>query len=160
TNDLDFEGLEWLERAVQGVKGSVVLVSHDREFLDRTVDRIVELEEGRNRLREWPGGWSGDEAARSHARERQYRRYEEADGRGRDIESLLRGRRGQARAHGRGADRRGTQALKSKVRQAERALERVEQVEKPFEPWELHLELQPTGRGGELVVRLEGAVVE
>ncbi|HKD33855.1 MAG TPA: ABC-F family ATP-binding cassette domain-containing protein [Gaiellaceae bacterium] len=160
TNDLDFEGLEWLERAVQGVKGSVVLVSHDREFLDRTVARIVELEEGRNRLREWPGGWSEYEAARSHARERQYRRYEESDERRRDIESLLRARRGQARAHGRGADRRGTQALKSKVRQAERALERVEQVEKPFEPWELHLELQPTGRGGELVVRLEGAVVE
>ena len=160
TNDLDFDGLEWLERIVQGLRGSVVVVSHDREFLDRTVTRIVELEEGRQRLREWSGGWSEYEAARSRAREAQYRRFEEADEQRREIESLLRERRGQARSHGRRAGRRGTHALMSKVRQAERALERVEQVEKPFEPWELHLELEPSRRGGDLVVRLEGAVVE
>jgi ATPase subunit of ABC transporter with duplicated ATPase domains len=46
------------------------------------------------------------------------------------------------------------------VRQAERALDRVEAVEKPFEPWELHLELEPARRGGDLVIRLEGAVVQ
>jgi ATPase subunit of ABC transporter with duplicated ATPase domains len=160
TNDLDFEGLEWLERVVQGVRGSVVVVSHDREFLDRTVTRIVELEEGRHRLREWPAGWSEYEAARTRARDAQYRRFEEADERRREIESLLRERRGQARSHGRGAGRRGTHALMTKVRQAERALERVEQVEKPFEPWELHLELEPVRRGGDLVVRLESAVIE
>jgi ATPase subunit of ABC transporter with duplicated ATPase domains len=138
----------------------VVVVSHDREFLDRTVTRIVELEEGRNRIREWPGGWSEYEAARSRARDAQYRRFEAADERRREIESLLRERRGQARAHGRGAGRRGTHALMTKVRQAERALERVDQVEKPFEPWELQLELEPAHRGGDLVVRLEGAMVE
>jgi ATPase subunit of ABC transporter with duplicated ATPase domains len=160
TNDLDFDGLEWLERRVQGARGSVVVVSHDREFLDRTVTRIVELEEGRNRLREWAGGWSEYEAARTRARESQYRRFEAADERRREIESLLRERRGQARAHGRGAGRRGTHALMTKVRQAERALERVEQVEKPFEPWELHLQLETARRGGDLVVRLESAVVE
>jgi ATPase subunit of ABC transporter with duplicated ATPase domains len=48
----------------------------------------------------------------------------------------------------------------SKVRQVERALERVERVEKPFEPWELHLELEPQRRSGDLVVRVEAAVVE
>jgi ATPase subunit of ABC transporter with duplicated ATPase domains len=160
TNDLDFEGLDWLERLVQKVRGSVVVVSHDREFLDRTITRIVELEEGRSRIREWPGGWSEYEAARSRARDAQYRRFEAADERRREIESLLRERRGQARAHGRGAGRRGTHAQMTKVRQAERALERVEQVEKPFEPWELQLELEPARRGGDLVVRLEGAVVE
>jgi ATPase subunit of ABC transporter with duplicated ATPase domains len=160
TNDLDFAGLEWLERHVRTARGSVVVVSHDREFLDRTVTRIVELEEGRHRLREWAGGWSEYEAARTRAREAQYRRFEAADERRREIESLLSERRGQARGHGRGAGRRGTQALMSKVRQAERALERVEQVEKPFEPWELQLELEPARRGGDLVVRLEGAVVE
>ena len=160
TNDLDFEGLEWLERLVQGVRGSVVCVSHDREFLDRTVTRIVELEEGRQRLREWAGGWSEYEAARTRARETQYRRFEEADEQRREIESLLRERRGQAKSHGRRAGRRSTHAQMTKVRQAERALERVEQVEKPFEPWELHLELEPGRRGGDLVVRLEGAIVE
>jgi ATPase subunit of ABC transporter with duplicated ATPase domains len=166
TNDLDFQGLAWLERLVEGVRGSVVVVSHDREFLDRTVTRIVELEEGRHRLREWAGGWSEYEAARTRAREAQYRRFEEAGEQRREIEALLRARRGQARGGARlgkqtgGADRRATKALKGKVRQAERALDRVEQVEKPFEPWELQLELEPPRRGGDLVARLEGAVVE
>ena len=166
TNDLDFDGLEWLERLAQNARGSVVVVSHDREFLDRTVTRIVELEEGRHRLREWAGGWSEYEAVRGRAREAQYRRFEEADERRREIEALLRARRGQARGGTKlgkqtgGADRRATKALKSKVRQAERSLERVGQVEKPFEPWELHLELEPGRRGGDLVVRLEGAVVQ
>ncbi len=160
TNDLDFDGLARLERFVQGVRGSVVVVSHDREFLDRTVDRIVELEEGRPRVREWPGGWSQYEAARSRARQTQYRRYDDAEERRQEVEGLLRERRGQARAHGRGAGRRGTHALSMKVRQAERLLERVDTVEKPFEPWELKLELDPASRGGDLVVRLERAVVE
>jgi ATPase subunit of ABC transporter with duplicated ATPase domains len=166
TNDLDFDGLERLERFVQGVRGSVVVVSHDREFLDRTVNRIVEIEEGRHRLREWTGGWSEYEAARTREREARYRRFEEADERRREIEALLRARRGQARGGTRlgkqtgGADRRGTKALRSKVRQAERLLERVEPVEKPFEPWQLHLDLEPAQRGGDLVVRLEHAVIE
>jgi ATPase subunit of ABC transporter with duplicated ATPase domains len=160
TNDLDFDGLDRLERFVQGVRGSVVIVSHDREFLDRTVTRIVELEEGTRRLREWPGGWNEYEAARARTRDAQYRRFEEADERRSEIEALLRERRGQARAHGRGAGRRGTQALKSKVQHAKRALERVDRVEKPFEPWELHLELEPAARSGNLVVRLTQAMVE
>jgi ATPase subunit of ABC transporter with duplicated ATPase domains len=160
TNDLDFAGLDWLERLVHGVRGAVVVVSHDREFLDRTVTRIVELEEGRQRVREWPGGWSEYEAARSRARDKQYRRFEDAQERRRDVEGLLRARRGQARAHGKGAGRRGTHALSMKVRQAERMLERVDQVEKPFEPWELQLAFEPQTRGGDRVVGLERAIVE
>jgi ATPase subunit of ABC transporter with duplicated ATPase domains len=165
TNDLDFDGLERLERFVREMHGSVVVVSHDRAFLDRTVTRIVELEQGTRRLREWPGGWSEYEAARERARASQYRRFEDAEARRRDAEALLRARRGQARGGDSlgkqtgGADRRGTQALRSKVRQAERALERVDEVEKPFEPWRLRLELEPAGRSGDVVARLEGAVV-
>jgi ATPase subunit of ABC transporter with duplicated ATPase domains len=159
TNDLDFDGLDRLERFVQGVRGSVIVVSHDREFLDRTVDRIVELEEGTRRLREWPGGWREFERARSRAREKQYRRYEESEERRREVESLLRVRQGQARSHGRGAGRRSTNAMRSKVRLAQRALERIDRPEKPFEPWELKLELEPAGRSGDVVLRLERAVV-
>src|SRR4051812_7215873 len=126
TNDLDFKGLEWLERLVAGVRGSVVVVSHDREFLDRTVDRIVELEEGRQRVREWPGGWSEYEAARDRARAAHYRRFAESKERRDELEALIRQRQGQARAGAKlgkktgGADRRGTKALSTKVRQAER----------------------------------------
>ena len=100
TNDLDFAGLDWLERLVHGVRGSVVVVSHDREFLDRTVTRIVELEEGRQRVREWPGGWSEYEAARNRARAAQYRRFEDTQERRTELEALIRQRQGQARAGG------------------------------------------------------------
>ena len=166
TNDLDFSGLALLERFVTGLRGSLVVVSHDRAFLDRTVTRIVEIEEGSGKLREWPGGWSDYEAACGRAREAQYRRFEQTEERRRELESLLRERRGQARTGATlakrtgGADRRGTHALRTKVRQAERALERLERVEKPFEPWRLQLSLAPHSRSGDVVVRLEGAVVE
>ena len=56
--------------------------------------------------------------------------------------------------------RRATQALRSKVRQAERRLERLEEVEKPWRPWRLQLELAPRSRSGAVVARLAGAVVE
>ena len=59
------------------------------------------------------------------------------------MQALLNARRNQARAGGAMTNRRGTHALMTKVRQAERALERVEQVDKPYEPWELHLRLGP-----------------
>ena len=166
TNDLDFAGLERLEPVVDELRGSLVVVSHDRVFLDRTVTRIVEIEERSGRLREWPGGWSDYEAACERARDAQYRRFQEADDRRRELEALVRERRAQARSGATlakrtgGADRRGTHALQTKVRQAERALERLERVEKPFEPWQLQLTLAPASRSGDVVARLEGAVLE
>ena len=57
------------------------------------------------------------------------------------------------------ADRRGTHALMSKVRAADRRLERLEQVDKPWQPWRLQLDLT-AHRAGDLVARLTGAVVE
>ena len=59
-----------------------------------------------------------------------------------------------------GSDRRGTKALAGKVRQAARALERVERVDKPYEPWQLHLSLAAAQRPGDRVASLEGAVGE
>src|SRR5207237_892388 len=44
TNDLDFNGLDRLERFLHGYRGALVLVSHDRALLDRAVTRIVEID--------------------------------------------------------------------------------------------------------------------
>ena len=59
-----------------------------------------------------------------------------------------------------GSDRRGTKALSGKVRQAAKALERVEEVDKPYEPWQLHLSLAAAQRQGDHVASLENAVGE
>jgi ATPase subunit of ABC transporter with duplicated ATPase domains len=166
TNDLDFDGLERLERFVISRAGGLVVVSHDREFLDRTVTRIVEVDPWTRRVREWAGGFSEYEAARDAAREAAYQRFEQAEERRREIEALLARRRQEARAGAGlgektgGADRRGTNALRSKVRLAERALERADRVEKPYEPWELQLRFEAGERAADRVAGLQGAIAE
>ncbi|MBA3365021.1 MAG: ABC-F family ATP-binding cassette domain-containing protein [Actinobacteria bacterium] len=160
TNDLDFDGLEQLERFLSSVPGAVVVVSHDRAFLDRTVTRVLEFEAETGRTHEYAGGWAEYERAREAKADRhrlEYAHYKEERQRFGD---LLQERRGQARAGGKQANRRGTNALSSKVRTAERRLERLERVEKPWNPWELHLALTPGTRGGDVAARLERAVVE
>ena len=158
TNDLDFDGLERLERFVTARDGGLVVVSHDREFLDRTVTRIVEVDPWTRRVREWAGGFSEYEQARDAARETAYDRFEGAEERRRHIEALLAKRRTEARVAGAMASRRGTNALRSKVRLAERALERADRPDKPYEPWELRLSLRSGERAEDRVAGLQGAV--
>ena len=165
TNDLDFDGLDRLERFLAGFPGGIAVVSHDRAFLDRTVTRIAELDPWTGSVREYAGGWSDFAGVRDRARRKQFAEFEQAQERRREVETLLHTRRNQARSGGGilakatgGADRRGTHALSSKVRQAERALERMKRVEKPYEPWQLRLSLAPSQRPGDVVISLEGAV--
>jgi ATPase subunit of ABC transporter with duplicated ATPase domains len=167
TNDLDFDGLERLERFLGSYRGALVVVSHDREFLDRTVDRIASIEPDTHRVREWAGGWSAYEAARDAERAAALAEYEQAQVRRRQLTQLLSTRRTEARSKGAslgdktgGADRRATHALQTKVRQAERLLERNELPAKPFEPWELKLTLRAADRTSDLVLRLSGAVAQ
>lgn len=167
TNDLDFDGLERLERFLAARAGPLVVISHDRVFLDRTVTRIAEIEPGSHAVREWAGGWSDYEAARTTARRAAYAQFEQAQQRRRELEELLAKRRSEARATGGtlakasgGSDRRGTHALMTKVRQAERLLDGNETPDKPFEPWELRLVLAAAGRPGKIVAALHGAVGE
>jgi ATPase subunit of ABC transporter with duplicated ATPase domains len=160
TNDLDFAGLELLERFVGGSEAAIVVVSHDRAFLERTVERVVELDERTRGAREYAGGFAEYERLRGLALEQQYAahgRYEERRG---ELEEALRRRRGQASRAGKGATRRLKTALSQRTRSVERRLETLERVDKPWEPWDLRLELAPGARGGAVVARLEGAVLE
>jgi ATPase subunit of ABC transporter with duplicated ATPase domains len=73
TNDLDLDGLERLERFVAGLRSPAIVVSHDREFLARTVNRVVELDLAQRRVGVYDGGYDSylaeRETARRHARE-------------------------------------------------------------------------------------------
>jgi ATPase subunit of ABC transporter with duplicated ATPase domains len=148
TNDLDLAGLETLERFVAGFAGAIVVVSHDRAFLDRCVTRVVELDEGSRRTVEYAGGWSEYAAQRDRARARHYERWEAyVDERARVEEQARRMQQWKKRS-------------KDVKKAYAKKLERLDRVDKPFEPWELRLELGAAGRPGDTVLALEGAVVE
>jgi ATPase subunit of ABC transporter with duplicated ATPase domains len=158
TNDLDFAGLAWLERGLASHPGSVVVVSHDRAFLDRTVTRIVELDEWTRGAKEYSGGWSDYEAERDRRRERHYRRWEASVTERRRIEEQQRRMaEWEQRGYGQGRKKKKSKDVK---RTYGAKLARVETVEKPYEPWELQLSFAPASRSGDVVVRLEDAVVE
>jgi ATPase subunit of ABC transporter with duplicated ATPase domains len=158
TNDLDFAGLAWLERSLASHPGPVVVISHDRAFLDRTVTRIVELDEWTRGAKEYSGGWSDYEAERERRRERHYRRWESSVAERRRIEEQQRQMmEWERRGYGQGRKKKKSKDVK---RTYGAKLARVETVEKPYEPWELRLELSPASRSGDVVVRLERAVVE
>ena len=158
TNDLDLDGLDRLERFVLALSGAAVIVSHDREFLDRTVTRIVELDEGSRRAREFAGGWSEYEAERRRARERHYERW---DGyvaeRERIREQERRMRQWEERGYGQGRKKKKSKDVKKAYA---KRVDRLESVEKPYEPWELRLSLSARARSGDVVVRLDHAVAE
>src|SRR5690606_11054696 len=75
TNNLDIASAEALETALEDFEGALVVISHDRYFLDRVVDQVAELKDGA--LREYPGGYTDYLAARE-------REKEKAKGQGKD----------------------------------------------------------------------------
>ena len=174
TNDLDFAGLDRLERFLAERAGGLVVVSHDRAFLANTVERVLELDEHRRTATEFGGGWLGYLEAKAVAR----RHAEEAHAGYRTEADRLAARAGvqrqwsangvrKAKKHPPDNDKalRGfrvdrTEKQAAKVRTTERAIERLQVVDKPWEGWDLHMELVPSARSGDVVARLTGAVVE
>jgi ATPase subunit of ABC transporter with duplicated ATPase domains len=156
TNDLDFAGLELLQRALDRHGGGAVVVSHDRAFLEG-MTKIVELEPETRRVREHAGGWSAFEAERRRSRGRdegEYRRY--AEERARIQEQARRMRQWEERGYGQGRKKKKTKDV-SKLYEKKLAL--LEPVGKPWSPWRLELELTPSRRPGDVVARLDAAVV-
>jgi ATPase subunit of ABC transporter with duplicated ATPase domains len=134
------------------------VVSHDREFLDRTVTRVVELDEWTRQAKEFTGGWSDYEAQRNRARRRQYQRWESSvEERRRIEEQAARMRQWEERGYGQGRKKKKSKDVKKAYA---KKLDRLERVDKPYEPWELRLDLSAAGRPGELVVALDEAVLE
>ena len=173
TNNLDFAGLDTLESFLDGFAGAAVVVSHDRAFLDRAVRRIVEVDEQRRDLVEYAGGWSDYVEARALARRQQYDAHEsyvtERDRlRDRQRRQLQWSEKGVRAARNSGEPDKNVRRAKiarsekqaGKVKATQRQLERLAVVDKPWEGWRLELKLAPSARSGDVVARLDGAVVE
>ncbi|MEU1373640.1 ABC-F family ATP-binding cassette domain-containing protein [Streptomyces triculaminicus] len=173
TNDLDLDGLARLEDFVTGLRAGTVLVSHDREFLARTVDKVLELDLAQQQVTLYGGGYASyleeRETARRHAREA-YDEY--ADTRS-SLEARARTQRNWMEKGVRNARRKSTDNDKigrklraestekqaAKARQTERLIERLDVVEEPRKEWELRMEIAAAPRSGAVVATLRGAVV-
>jgi len=176
TNNLDFPGLAVLEANVSALEGGAVIVSHDRRFLDRTVTEVVEIDEHDRSATRYAGGWAAYLEARDVAARHAAARYEEYSGTRRDLVERVRTQRQwssvgvrKERKAPRDNDKaqrkfriNNTESLASKVRISEKRLSRLEAdaVDKPWEPWTLRMAFGGGGRSGDVVARLEGAVVE
>ncbi|GAA1361109.1 ABC-F family ATP-binding cassette domain-containing protein [Streptomyces beijiangensis] len=174
TNDLDLDGLERLERFVAGLRAGTVVISHDREFLTRTVTKVLELDLAQQQITLYGGGYEAyleeRETARRHVRE-DFDEYA-------DKKSALEGRaqmqRGWMDKGVKNARRKATDNDKagrkfrseasekqaSKARQTQRMIERLDVVEEPRKEWELRMEIAAAPRSGAVVATLRDATVQ
>jgi ATPase subunit of ABC transporter with duplicated ATPase domains len=174
TNDLDLEGLERLERFVGDLEAGVVLVSHDRAFLERIVTSVLELDEHTRRATRYEGGWLAYLEEQAVARRRAEEAYTAYADRRRELSERARRQRAWTRAgiaravkHPRDGDKHikrkavaSAEGRSGDARRTERMLARLERVDKPWEGWDLRLELATAPRSGDVVASLAGAVVE
>jgi ATPase subunit of ABC transporter with duplicated ATPase domains len=175
TNDLDLDGLARLEAFVADLRGALVLVSHDREFLSRTITAVLELDPANKTAVVFAGGYDAYLEEREIARAQRRAAYEKAS----DTREALAGRvqaareqsvRGAFRAKHRAKD--GDRVAKgAKLEAATKGAQRVRSLEtrlrhldeegitEPRKEWELRLELPAAPRSGDVVAALRGAVV-
>jgi ATP-binding cassette, subfamily F, member 3 len=162
TNHLDVNGVLWLEAYLQRYRGAVLLVSHDRVFLDRVVTRTLALDGGK--VASSAGGYSAYQAGLARrelvARQTYQRQQRERE----RIEEQL--RKEQARAQHtelttvdfslRAKAKKGARQVKVRERRLERAVQSTDWVEKPKPVWEVRLDFGHVPPGSRQTLRAEG----
>lgn len=147
TNYLDLPALLWLERFVLESGLAYVIVSHDRRFLDRTVDSILEIDPERHTVRQWIGSYSDYAEARLREEQKRLAAYADQQEEIARIEEDIRRTKEQASRTERSTNndqlRRYAKkvARKAKARETRlrRELAREDRIEKPVKGWNLHL---------------------
>ncbi|KUF14397.1 ABC-F family ATP-binding cassette domain-containing protein [Streptomyces silvensis] len=173
TNDLDLAGLERLESFVRGLRAGTVVVSHDREFLSRTVTKVLELDLAQQQINLYGGGYEAyleeREVARRHARD-EYEEYADKRAALQDRAQMQRTWMDKgvknARRKATDSDKIGrkfrseaSEKQAAKARQTQRMIERLDVVEEPRKEWELRMEIAAAPRSGAVVATLREAVV-
>lgn len=136
TNHLDLATLEWLESYLSSWKGAMVIVAHDRYFLDTVVSRTIELAFGR--VEEYPGNYTKYLLLREERMERRMREYEAQQAYIAHTEEFIR----RYKAGQRSREARGRQKL----------LDRMERVERPQDFSSLQFDLMPVTDSGLVVL--------
>ncbi|UWX98577.1 ATP-binding cassette domain-containing protein [Arthrobacter zhaoxinii] len=173
TNDLDLDGLERLEQFVRGLRGGVVLVSHDREFLARCVTTVVELDLAQNSTAVYEGGYEAYLEERAVARRHAREAYDEFADKKADLVSRARTTREWSSQGVRNAMKKNpdndkirrkastesSEKQARKVRQMESRIARLDEVEEPRKEWQLQLRIGSAPRSSSVVSTLNDAVL-
>ncbi len=167
TNHLDIDALDWLQDFLLGYTGAVLMVSHDRAFLDAVVTRILELDPDTRAVTSWVGTYSDYVAARAHQEEELAAAYTRQQ---KDIARITEDIRG-AEHHARTIEANTIDyAIRAKAakiarpavvrkRKLERLLESTEYIEKPQLKWGLDVEFAEPQGGARDVVIIEHATL-
>ena len=173
TNDLDLDGLAQLENFVRDLRGGVVLVSHDREFLARSVTRVLELDLAQNTTTVFGGGYDSYLEEREVARRHRREQYEEFADKKDDLVARARVQREWSSQGVRNAMRKSpdndkirrraatesSEKQAQKVRQMESRIARLEEVAEPRKEWVLEFTIAAAPRSSSVVATLDNAVV-
>lgn len=173
TNDLDLDGLDRLEQFVRDLRGGVVLVSHDREFLARSVTRVLELDLAQNTTIVYGGGYESYLEEREINRRHRRDQYDEFAERKADLVARARVQREWSSQGVRNAIRKApdndkirrraatesSEKQAQKVRQMESRIARLEEVAEPRKEWTLQFTIGAAPRSSTVVATLDNAVV-
>ena len=173
TNDLDFAGLEQLEDFVNHLQSGVVVVSHDREFLARTITSVLDIDGPLRTATTYNGGYDAYLQERQLRKEQQREAYDEFEDkrsalvqqaqrqREQSVRGALRAKRKQPdndRA-AKGARIEAATHAASRVKTIESQINRLEQVDEPRKEWQLQMSIAAAPRSGDVVAVLHQAVV-
>lgn len=143
TNHLDLKMLEWLEQYLKSYRGTIIVVSHDRYFLDQLVARIFEV--SRNHLTEYRGNYSEYLIKREERHEAELREYEKQQKEIAKQEEMIRRFK-----------QRGTEKLVNRAKSREKRLAHIERTERPAEDSRhIRLNFKPDYKSGNDVVTAE-----
>ena len=143
TNHLDMSSVAWLETYLSNYKGAVIVVSHDRYFLDRIVSRIIELDNAKATV--FSGNYSDYAAKKEILRTAQYNAYMKQQQEIRHQEEVI----GKLKSFNREKSIR-------RAESREKKLEKIERIEKPAEArTDMRLRLSPRYESGNDVLHAE-----
>jgi ATP-binding cassette subfamily F protein 3 len=164
TNHLDIDALEWLEAYLADYDGGILLVSHDRAFLDRTVTRILEIDPQTHAVRDYAGNYSDYVEAKERARDRMWQTYQDQQIRIGRLQEAVRQLKNQAshieqetvHFHYRKKAKKIAHNAVIRQKRIQRMIESEDHLDKPVQGWEMHLGFAQAPASGQDVLMLEG----